>query len=825
MSDSIVLRSFWIKISTIRNVVRLIATLFVLAIFPSALHAVELLANPGFEGAQPNMSACPSVGWGGAIVSGIVAPGWSDNSCWQSSAASITYSKDSTPANLHGGTASQKMQVTGPQGILVQSVQFVEATYSGKVWLRVASPMNVTLQLRQASGGYYPYGQNIISIPAADINLWKEYRVAGLAGATPGLFMVIVNSPGTLWIDDASVEKLDPPLPTTSTPAPYFGMHIHKNGLAGQNPPDTLADPWTAPAVGQPAGSAFLQRNPINAIRLWDSGGAWITACRNGPCPSPNNWDWNGIDAQVNRALANGVTEIIFTLGGITPTWASVRESECSPWNNISGGHSAEPKTDQMWSDWVTAVATRYQGKIKYWEIWNEPQFSSTPNIPPNNCSNFFTGTPAKLVTLSQLARTILKNIDPSNKVLSPSANIDKLDIYFAAGGGISADIISQHLYMVCDSPPPAGGVPWLSPSPERIYKQDIPLVRALVDRYGFMTKPIWNTEVGRGCATNLSSQSLEAAYMARSLILNQAGGIGRHYFYAWDTPPYPDNGSVSLWLANPGVPVPPVLPETKPSYTYPTLTPAGVAYREVAKWLIGNKVIEVITSPNNWSVKLQDTVGRFSYIAWNPNSSGVPFNVPAFSLPSGASIIQRDLTGDALKVTTATITPDASPVLLTQGFILDNLAPGTSGLGISYSGLWCVSGGTGSYGADSLFSANPAVTTNNCGTKTMPATYRWTAPIATAGMYEIYVRWSSASVRSTNVPFSVTYAGATATAPLITTNPAPKFNQQVGGGKWVLLGTYKFNVSTTPSNSGYVETSDVNGLAVADAVLFLPVP
>ena len=46
-------------------------------------------------------------------------------------------------------------------------------------------------------------------------------------------------------------------------------------------------------------------------------------------------------------------------------------------------------------------------------------------------------------------------------------------------------------------------------------------------------------------------------------------------------------------------------------------------------------------------------------------------------------------------------------------------------------------------------------------------------------------------------------------------------FNQQSGGGKWVLHGRYHF----LTGSDGYVEVDDVNGLAVADAIRLVRVP
>ncbi len=132
---------------------------------------------------------------------------------------------------------------------------------------------------------------------------------------------------------------------------------------------------------------------------------------------------------------------------------------------------------------------------------------------------------------------------------------------------------------------------------------------------------------------------------------------------------------------------------------------------------------------------------------------------------------------------------------------ILDNAPAGQSGGGRTFTGTWSASIAAGYYGVDSLFS-------NGSGTDT----YRWTPTITVAGFYNVYIRWTSHANRSTAVPIAVTHAGGTTTK---------TYNQQTGGGVWVLHGTYSFNAGT----SGYVQVSDVNGQACADAVRFTPVP
>jgi PKD repeat protein len=131
---------------------------------------------------------------------------------------------------------------------------------------------------------------------------------------------------------------------------------------------------------------------------------------------------------------------------------------------------------------------------------------------------------------------------------------------------------------------------------------------------------------------------------------------------------------------------------------------------------------------------------------------------------------------------------------------IIDNAPVGVADTTRSFTGTWCVSGASGPYGADSLYSCGSGLDT-----------YRWTPVIATAGTYDVYVRWTQHPNRSTAVPIAVTHAGGTT---------SKTFNEQSGGGAWVLHGRYSFNAG----NGGYVQVSDSAGQAAADVVRFVPV-
>ena len=61
-------------------------------------------------------------------------------------------------------------------------------------------------------------------------------------------------------------------------------------------------------------------------------------------------------------------------------------------------------------------------------------------------------------------------------------------------------------------------------------------------------------------------------------------------------------------------------------------------------------------------------------------------------------------------------------------------------------------------------------------------------------------------------MPISVTSSSGTVTR---------NFDEKTGGGVWVLHGRYNFSVGP----AGYVEVSDANGQAAADAIRLVPLP
>jgi hypothetical protein len=91
-----------------------------------------------------------------------------------------------------------------------------------------------------------------------------------------------------------------------------------------------------------------------------------------------------------------------------------------------------------------------------------------------------------------------------------------------------------------------------------------------------------------------------------------------------------------------------------------------------------------------------------------------------------------------------------------------------------------------------------------------------WRPTIATAGNYDVFLRWvvnPGGSARPNAAPIEVTYTGGTDTGKTV--------DQTLNGGTWVKIGTYNFSAGT--GNSLKLKCSD-DGTTIADAAKFTPV-
>jgi hypothetical protein len=230
----------------------------------------------------------------------------------------------------------------------------------------------------------------------------------------------------------------------------------------------------------------------------------------------------------------------------------------CEPPSDLNADGTG---TNQHWKDFVTALSQHVAGHIRYWEVWNEPMVLPT-----------FSGTPAQLVRMAQDLKAITQAQDPRAEILSPPGSdyrtgpkgscyaAKTMGQYFAAGMGQYIDIVSFHAYVAYNG----------LDVPEN-FIGEVSCIRQMMATYGQQNKGLWATEGGWGRNTDLPDPDQQAAFLARSYLLLRSLGVRRFYWYRWDNSDWATTGWGTLWDSVNG------------------LHTAGIAYREVATWMIGS--------------------------------------------------------------------------------------------------------------------------------------------------------------------------------------------------------------------------------------------
>lgn len=132
--------------------------------------------------------------------------------------------------------------------------------------------------------------------------------------------------------------------------------------------------------------------------------------------PQPGKWSWEKMDKLLELGVKNGIE--LEALLGVTPRHAAKPEyasafdealknaknkNDHAVWSMLMG---AAPK-DESWISYVSAVTNHYKGKIRLYEIWNEPDLG------------FWRGTTDEYIRILRLAYGEIRKNDPNALVLS----------------------------------------------------------------------------------------------------------------------------------------------------------------------------------------------------------------------------------------------------------------------------------------------------------------------------------------------------------------------------------------------------------------------
>jgi hypothetical protein len=188
--------------------------------------------------------------------------------------------------------------------------------------------------------------------------------------------------------------------------------------------------------------------------------------------PERGIYRWEDTDRIVERSSMLGV-DVLATLA-YTPPWASSNPGSPQP--------SDPPASPAYWTDIVREAVSRYRGRLRFWQFWNEP-----------NLNGFWSGSMQQYrVQILEAGARVAKNVHPGCRVVSPGlANIGSWRDWFEETMKAKdfIDIINHHNYQ--DS----GGE--VIPSLERdsLFR---PSLRTLIQENDVDDRPFWLTETGR---------------------------------------------------------------------------------------------------------------------------------------------------------------------------------------------------------------------------------------------------------------------------------------------------------------------------------------
>jgi hypothetical protein len=294
-----------------------------------------------------------------------------------------------------------------------------------------------------------------------------------------------------------------------------------------------------------------------NLIRLWDVSVSWRDVN-----PARGTFVWTDLDARIAEVEALGARPILVL--GMTPQWAA-SSTDGDPLYGV--GSASAPADMADYTAYVTAVASRYQGRIEGYEVWNEA-----------NLQTFWTGTPDQMAELTQRAHDAVAAADPGAQVIAASTTLrlsgslkNFTNPYYAAlmARGWPIDAFAIHSY-------PSGiGTPVDRVKLIGNWKAMLKTVSGTTAEA--LGKAVLDTEVNFGLAGPGVTPGTDfddatgAGYLARAYVDSLRLGISSTIWYIW-TAGFFDVVGVQMHSGTPAV---------------------NHAYSEVQSWLAGSKFRE----------------------------------------------------------------------------------------------------------------------------------------------------------------------------------------------------------------------------------------
>jgi hypothetical protein len=210
-------------------------------------------------------------------------------------------------------------------------------------------------------------------------------------------------------------------------------------------------------------------------------------------------------------------------------------------WSKKGGPHTFPSDALPEWKAYVGDIIRKTKGRVRHWEVWNEP-----PNFSQSKSPEDY----AKIVAAAYAAA---KEADPAVQIglAAQSVNLNFLAQALDAGAAGNFDYVTVHPYEIMDMV--ASG--W-----EAQFMSIVPNIRKLLADKSPTRKdvPVWFTEVGQPVEKAITPE-MQSDTLLKAYVLGLAQGVRRiHWFEGIDG----DSGPFGLIAGNTGT------APKRPSYT-----------------------------------------------------------------------------------------------------------------------------------------------------------------------------------------------------------------------------------------------------------------
>ncbi len=340
----------------------------------------------------------------------IIEPGVSG---WQDFAFNLQRDKESNDGAWGGGKkANQRLDLPASLIGFASEYQIGEGSgwigYGKVTFDTLNAPPELVLETGSGSPMYVlapgdekQLALQIVNRRPADSSCSVSYQIRDYQGQK------LFDNTANVQLKKSGTVYLPIPKPTS------FGIYYIDYSIAERDKPDAAVNKrirycYMKPAGPTPFGArGFLfgmcvhsQRYPLNIQEREALAAAWcgVKITRqdlvwNKAAPLPGVWDFSNYDQLVDVYGKNGIE--LQALWAYAPRWI--------------GDKFQKNGAPEEWAELIRQSVKHYRGKIKYYEVWNEPDHSGTQKY-----------LPIPIYTeLQKIAYTEAKKIDPSVEIMN----------------------------------------------------------------------------------------------------------------------------------------------------------------------------------------------------------------------------------------------------------------------------------------------------------------------------------------------------------------------------------------------------------------------